>query len=101
MKFHIEIEAHANPGDSDIIFLFENAIRDRFDGTALHIDSVKFTQVVVVSSKDKKKDIISGDNRSEENCLVHYSVAGRIVYLVNGACPLDDEHNDLNPAASE
>lgn len=92
MKFHIEIEAHTSPGDSDIVFLLERILKDRFDGTALHIDEVKVTSVVEVGSRDKKKDILEP---IPGTCLLHSDVAGRIVYLVDDLCPLEHEHNDF------
>lgn len=96
MKFHVDIDLHVETADADIMFIFPNIIQDRFSGTVIHIDNVKTTRVIEVESRDKKKDIISGDNRTEEMCTYHYQRIGRFVYLVDGVCPVFEEHDASN-----
>lgn len=109
MKFHVEIDLHVADHDADIMFLFPNIIQDRFNGTAVQIDAIKTTQIIEVESRDKKKDILEP---IPGTCVLHSDVAGRIVYLVEDLCPLENEHNDfvlakrtdltkLNPAGND
>lgn len=92
MKFHVDIELHVAAHDADIMFIFAQTVRDRFDGTAIHIDKISTTQVIEVGPRDKKKEILT----AVENCLGHSIRTGRIVYLdENGICPLFEEHKEF------
>lgn len=75
------------------MLIFAQAVRDRFDGTAVKIDKISSTQVIEVGPRDKKKQILS-EATAEGTCLLHSIFTGRMVYLVNGVCPLIDEHSE-------
>lgn len=92
MKFHVDIELHVENHDADVMFLFPNIIKDRFDGTAIRIDEVKTTRVIEVESRDKKKDILEP---IPGTCFLHSDAAGQIVYLVDDLCPLEHEHDSF------
>lgn len=98
MKFHVDIELSVADHDADIMLIFAQAVRDRFDGTAIQIDKISTTQVIEVGPRDKKKEILTDTriNVPFGQCLIHSRQAGRIVYLLSdGMCPLGEEHEAL------